>query len=273
LYHAENRPSLASDQSSAKMRSMFGRKGIFDNLEISLDNQSGIEMPLRIYRSEMIMSYFEADLEPIRAWIPHERIHPIRRGSHKSVLCFIQTYCNHASIPPFRSVSIAVPVTIGKRPAPAYLPLLFEESWINKGYYIHQEAVDSSEVYEARTEIWGYPEFLAEINTQMISDSLQETEVSEEERLFTLRVKRPDYVKDYDKTLKIYSVKQNVVCENKLMIEAGHESKRDPDASIIVFGNHPIGRQLKSMNVGPHALETRYFLDMKAVQPYPNYLD
>lgn len=255
------------------MKTMFGRTGIFDNLEVSLDNQSGIEMPLRIYRSEMILSYFEADLDPVKAWVPHERIHPVRRGSGKSVICIIQTYCNHASIPPFRSVAIAVPVTIGKRPAPSYLPLLFEESWINKGYYIHQEAVNSSEAYEARTEIWGYPEFLADIESKMVDDTLQETEVSEEERIFTLRVKRPEYVKDYDKTLKLYSIKQNVVCENKFLIEAGHGSKRDPEASLIVFGNHPIGQQLKSMNVGPYALETRYFLDMKAVLPYPDYLD
>ncbi len=255
------------------MNFMFGRNGIFDNLEVSLDNQSGIEMPLRIYRSEMILSYFEADLEPIKAWIPHERIHPIRRGGKKSVICIIQTYCNHASIPPFKSVAIAVPVTIGKRPAPSYLPLLFEESWMNKGYYIHQEAVDSSEAFEARTEIWGYPEFLAEIDNKMINDNVQETEVSEEERLFTLRVKRPDYVKDYDKTLKLYSIKQNVVCENQFLIESGHDSNRHPNSSVIVFGNHPIGQQLKSMNMGPHALETRYFLDMKAVLPYPEYLD
>ncbi len=255
------------------MKTMFGHKGIFDNLEVSLDNQSGIEMPLRIYRSEMIMSYFEADLDPIKAWVPHERIHPVRRGSGKSVICIIQTYCNHASIPPFRSVAIAVPVTIGKRPAPSYLPLLFEESWINKGYYIHQEAINSSEAYEARTEIWGYPEFLADIESKMVDDTLQETEVSEEQRIFTLRVKRPEYVKDYDKTLKMYSIKQNVVCENKFLIEAGHESKRDPEASLIVFGEHPIGQQLKSMSVGPYALETRYFLDMKAVLPYPAYLD
>lgn len=255
------------------MKTMFGRKSIFDNLEVSLDNQSGIEMPLRIYRSEMIMSYFEADLDPIKAWIPHERLHPIRRGSGKSVICIMQTYCNHASIPPFRSVAIAVPVTLGKRPAPSYLPLLFEESWINKGYYIHQEAVNSSEAYEARTEIWGYPEFLADIESKMVDDTLQETEVSEEQRIFTLRVKRPDYVKDYDKTVKLYSIKQNVVCENKFLIEAGHESKRDPEASLIVFGEHPVGQQLKSMNVGPYALETRYFLDMKAVLPYPDYLD
>ncbi len=252
---------------------MFGRKGIFDNLETSLDNQSGIEMPVRFYRAEMFISYFEANLDLLKALVPHERMHPIRRSSGISVVAIIQTYCNHGSIPPFKSVAIAIPVTIGKRPAPSYLPLLFEESWANKGYYIHKEAITSSEAYEVQTEIWGYPEFLAEINHQMIDERVQEVEVSEEERLFTLRVRRPEYVKEYPKELKYYSIKQNVVCENRVMIECSHDSNRDPSASMIVFGKHPLGQQLKSMGIGPHALETRYFLDMKAVYPYPNYLD
>lgn len=252
---------------------MFGRTGIFDGLEITLDNQSGIEMPVRIYRSEMIISYFEADLASLKALIPHERMHPIRRGSHRSVVAVIQTICNHASIPPFQAIALAIPVTIGKWPAPSYLPLWFEESWMNKGFYIHKEAVSSSEAFETRTEIWGYPEFLADINYHMLDERTQEVEVLEEERIFNLRVRRPQYVKEYPKDLKMYSIKQNIVCENQFRTEASIDSTRDPNASIIVFGKHPLGQQFKSMGVGPYALETRYFLDMKAVCPYPDYLD
>lgn len=252
---------------------MFGRKSIFDGIETTLDNQSGIEMPVRIYRSEMIVSYFEADLDTLRPLIPHPKIHPIRRGSHKSVLAVIQTYCSHASIPPYKSVSLAIPVTLGKWPAPSYLPLLFEESWLNKGFYIYREGITTSEAYETRTEIWGYPVFLAEIENQMVDESTQEVELSEEERILTLRIKRPKYVREYPKDVKFYSIKQNVVCENILRTESSIESNRAPDSSMIVFGKHPLGQQLKSMNIGPHALETRYFLDMKAISPYPEYLD
>ena len=252
---------------------MFGHKSIFEGIEISLDSQSGIEMPVRVYRSEMIVSYFEADLDALRALVPHEKIHPVRRGHQKSVLAIIQTYCNHASIPPYKSVSLAIPVTLGKRPAPSYLPLLFEESWMNKGFYIHKEAITTSEAFEARTEIWGYPVFLAEIENQMLDEQTQEVDVSEEERIFTLRCRRPKYVREYPKDVKFFSIKQNVVCENMLRTESSIESQRDPDASMIVFGPHPLGQQLKSMNIGPYSLETRYFLDMKAVSPYPKYLD
>jgi len=252
---------------------MFGRKSIFDGIEISIDNQSGLEMPVRIYRSEMIISYFESDLEPLRALMPHQKMHPIKRGNHKSVVAVIQTYCNHASIPPFKSVALAIPVTLGRWPAPSYLPLLFEESWLNKGFYIHREAVTSSEAYEARTEIWGYPEFLAEINTQMLDAHTQELEVSEEERIMTLRTHRPEYVTEYPKDLKFYSIKQNIVCENVFRTEASIASDRDPVSSTLVFGKHPLGEQFKAMNIGPYCLETRFFLEMKAVSPYPRYLD
>ena len=89
---------------------MFGKKGIFDNLETSLDNQSGIEMPVRFYRAEMFISYFEANLELLKALIPHERMHPIRRSSGVSVIAIIQTYCNHGSNPPFIFIKKQSPV-------------------------------------------------------------------------------------------------------------------------------------------------------------------
>ena len=252
---------------------MFGHKGIFTGIEITQDSQSGIEMPVRFYRSEMFISYFEADLEPLLALMPHPRIHPIRRGHHQSVVAVIQTFCNHASIPPYQSVALAIPVTLGKWPAPAYLPLLFEESWFNKGFYIHREAVNSSEAYEARTEIWGFPEFLAEIKTQMTNARFQETEVNEEERIMALRVRRPQYVKEFPKDIKFYSVKQNIVCECVMRIEASQDSSLDANSSQIVFGKHPLGRQFQDIVSNPFALETRYMLDMKAVCSYPTYLD
>lgn len=252
---------------------MFGHKGMFNSVDLSTDSQSGIEMPVRFYRSEMIFSYFEADLDPLLALMPHSKVHPIRRGNRKSVVVFIQTYCNHASIPPYQSVALAIPVTLGKWPAPSYLPLLFEESWLNKGFYIHREAVTTSEAFEARTELWGFPEFLADIQTQMVDDKIQETVVTEEERIFTLRIRRPQYVKEYPKDIKFYSIKQNIVCESVMYTEGGQDSSRNPTASMILFGRHPLGRQFQDMGIGPHSLETRYLLDMKAVCPYPTYLD
>lgn len=252
---------------------MFANKGLFQNIELSQDSQSGIEMPVRIYRSEMILSYFEADLEPLLALMPHPKVHPVRRGSQKSVVTVIQTYCNHASIPPYQSVALAIPVTLGKWPAPSYLPLLFEESWINKGFYVHREAVTTSEAFEARTELWGFPEFLAEIKTSMIDDTTQETEVSEEEPILSLRVQRPKYVKEFPKDMKFYTTKQNIICESIMHMEAGQETSLDVNASMIAFGRHPLGRQFKDMNIGPHSLETRYLLEMRAILPYPTYLD
>lgn len=252
---------------------MFGFKGIFQGLETTLDSQSGIEMPVRFYRSEMFISYFEADLDSLLALMPHNKMHPIRRGNRRSAVAIIQLFCNHASIPPFQAVAIAVPVTLGKWPAPSYLPLIFEESWMNKGFYIHKEAVNTSEAFEVRTEIWGYPEFLADINSQVIENNVQETHVTEEERIFTIRVQRPKYVKEYPKEIKFYSVKQNIVCENIIGIEASQDSSLNQNSSLIAFGRHPVGRQFQDIILNPHALETRYYLDMKAVCPYPGYLD
>lgn len=252
---------------------MFGYKGVFDGITTSLDSQSGIEMPIRFYRAEMIVSYFEAALDPLLALMPHPRLHPIRRGQRKSVVALIQTFCNHASIPPYQSLAFAIPVTVGKWPAPSYLPLLFEESWLNKGFYIHREAVSTSEAYEARTEIWGYPLFLGDINTQMVEPRVRETEVVEEERILSLRTRQPEYVREYPKDIRFYSIKQNIVCENIMRTESGQESSRDPQASIVVFGKHPLGQQFKNMGIGPHSLETRFYQDLKAVSPYPVYLD
>lgn len=252
---------------------MFKRKSIFEDLQISTDGQSGIEMPMRYYRSEMIVSYFECDLAPLLPLMPHERVHPIRRGNHKSAVALIQTMVHHASVPPFRSLALAIPVTLGKWPAPSYLPLWFEESWGNKGFYLHKEGVSSSEAFEARTELWGYPEFLAEINQQMLDSRIQETELIEEERILTLRVKRPDYVRSHEKELKFYAIKQNIVCENKMTIACSLTSSRAPDASLVVFGKHPVGAQFKAMNIGPYSLETWYYFDMQAILPYPDYLD
>lgn len=252
---------------------MFKRKGIFEDLQISTDGQSGIEMPVRYYRSEMIVSYFECDLAPLLPLMPHERVHPVRRGNQKSAIALIQTVVHHASIPPFRSLALAIPVTLGKWPAPSYLPLWFEESWRNKGFYLHKEGVSSDEAFEARTELWGYPEFLAEINQKMLDTRVQETELLEEERILTLRVKRPEYVRPHEKEVKFYAIKQNIVCENKMQIECSLASSRAPDASMVIFGKHPIGAHFKSMNIGPYSLETWYYFDMQAVLPYPDYLN
>jgi hypothetical protein len=252
---------------------MFKRKSIFENLQLVTDAQSGIEMPMRFYRSEMILSYFECDLEPLLPLMPHPRMHPIRRGNRKSALAIIQTQVLHASIQPYRSVSLAIPVTLGKWPAPSYLPLWFEESWGNKGFYLYKEGLSGSDSFEARTEIWGYPVFLAEIQQEMLESGVQETELREEERILTVRIKRPEYVHASERELKFYSVKQNIVCENKFKMECSLASSRAPDASLVIFGKHPIGAQLKSMNVGPHSLETWYYFDMQALQFAPEYLD
>jgi hypothetical protein len=252
---------------------MFSRKSIFENLELTTDGQSGVEMPVRLYRSEMIVSYFECELEPLLPMMPHARVHPIRRGGNKSAVAIIQATVNHASIPPYRSVSLAVPVTLGKWPAPSYLPLWFEESWGNKGFYIHKEGVTSSEAFEVRTEIWGYPMFLAEIHQEMLDPKTQETVLMEEERILTVRSKRPEYVRQTDREVKFYSIKQNIVCENKIKLECSLTSSRAPDASMVVFGKHPVGAQFKAMNIGPYSLETWYYLDMQAILPYPDYLD
>ncbi|PIQ24320.1 hypothetical protein COW36_24005 [bacterium (Candidatus Blackallbacteria) CG17_big_fil_post_rev_8_21_14_2_50_48_46] len=252
---------------------MSRHKSIFEDLQVTTDGQSGIEMPIRLYRSEIVVSYFECGLEPLLPMMPHERVHPVRRGNNRSALAMIQTHVQHGSIPPYRSVAIAIPVTLGKWPAPSYLPLWFEESWGNKGFYIYKEGVSSSEAFEARTEIWGYPIFLAEINHQMLDPRTQETELIEEERILTLRVKRPEYVREQDKELKFYSIKQNIVCENKVKMQCSLTSSRSPEASMVVFGKHPVGAQLKSMGIGPYSLETFYYFDAQAILPYPDYLD
>lgn len=248
-------------------------KGIFDGIEVETDAQSGIEMPVRFYRSEMIISYFEADLEPLKPLIPHERVHPIRRGGKKSVVAIVFTNVSHGSIPPYRSAAIAIPVTIGKFPAPSFLPLWFEESWGNKGFYIHNEFITTSEAYETRTEIWGYPDVLAEVEVDMVGDDTMEIEVAEEERIFAMRIQRPTYTREKNRKLKFYSIKQNVVCENEFLVEAGQDYSLNANSTLLLWGNHSIGRQFQAMNVGPNALETRYYLDMKSVQPYPDYLE
>lgn len=41
----------------------------------------------------------------------------------------------------------------------------------------------------------------------------------EEERILTVRSKRPEYVRQTDREVKFYSIKQNIVCENKIKLE------------------------------------------------------
>jgi hypothetical protein len=252
---------------------MFRSKGIFEGIEIFTDSNSGVEMPVRYYRAEMIASLFEADLESLLPLMPHPRMHPVRRGNHKSAISIIQTVCNHGSLPPYRSVAIAVPVTIGKWPAPSYLPLLFEESWPNKGLFIYKEAVNTGDSFSAMTEVWGYPTMLTEVNHDMVDDNYLETTVTEEEKILTIRIRRPGYVREERKDLMLYSVKQGYVCENIVRTESSEDFSRRPDSSVIVFGKHPLGQQLKAMGVGPYCLATRSMLDLKSVRLSPRYLE
>lgn len=246
---------------------LFKKKGLFEGLHPSIHPATGLEVPVRYYMAEMVMSYFEADFETVRAWVPSASLHPIRINSKTGILCIITTQCKHSSIGEFSAVALSVPVTTGKKPAPAKMPLIFEESWPNKGLFLYKEATTTSEAYRAATELWSHPEFLAEIKHKPFDENNYEVTVLEEQRILSLKIKQPSYVREERSDIKVFSEKQTLIFESTWQIHANVSRSRKPEDTMVFWGNHPIGSQLKTLKVGPLSFETRYYMDLNLLKP------
>lgn len=246
---------------------LFKKKGLFEGLHPSIHPATGLEIPVRYYIAEMVMSYFDADLETLRAWVPSASLHPIKQNSKTGILCIISTQCKHSSIGEFAAVTLAVPVTTGKKPAPAKMPLLFEQSWLNQGLYLYKEAITTSEAYRAGTDLWGYPDFLAEIKHKPFDKDHYEVTAIEEQRILSLKIKQPSYVREERSDIKIFTEKQTLIFESLWQVHANVSRSRKADDTWVFWGDHPIGSQLKALKVGPRSFETRYYMDMNMLKP------
>lgn len=250
---------------------MFSKKkDPFKDPQIINHKETGIDLPLRYYRAAAIFSYFEVQLDPLKDMISCQRLHPIKKSSKTGIICFINTFCQHSSIEEFSTFTIAIPVTMAKKPAPAQLPFLFEQSWPNNGLFVYREGVSNSTIYDVSNKVWGYQSFLADIDTSKRDETYQETIVSEEEHILTLINKHPEYTKEEEWDIPLFSIKNNQILETIWRIRGSVERSNEPESSMVILGEHPLISTFKTeLKISPKSFHTRYFINLKAQKSLP----
>ncbi len=225
-----------------------------------------IELPVLYFRDDAFILVFSADEERVRQDIPSDTLEPIRlRGGRCAIGFGVFNYID-TTIGPYGELGIVVPVVHGRKPG-RILPLLRETRYPGFGHLVLHLPVTNLKARDGGRVQWGYAKFTSDMRF-LITPEFMECRLSEgKKHILTVRVGRRGFLRHDDRPLITYTVKDGSLLKTVIPQKGIFRECIRPKESFLELGNHQIAEQLRSYNLSPKPLISRYALERAAILP------
>jgi len=164
-----------------RIKNYAGRYAMIDGITFKL--------PVNAEKSPALMAGFLCDYEKAKAMLPGNEIHPVKAFGKAVFMVTVIDY-RHTSIGKYIEYSLALAVTRGSKPAPAYLPAVFMKTY-KTGQFILDLPVSSEISVKGGKGIWGMPKHKANLDF-IIGDSQVSAQYEKDgEFAFRIEIEKP----------------------------------------------------------------------------------
>jgi hypothetical protein len=232
-------------------------KDIFASLKESGVYRVGgheISLPIKYRRLDTFFALYGADRRAVTAWLPSPRLRPVavwpgRVGVTLNAFNYLDT-----DIGPYGEFSLAVPCTTRRR------------GRLLTGVYIHRLPVTSDIALLAGKELWGYPKFLCQMEFHN-SALIHQVRLSKDGQLILhLSLARGGMALDLARSLNTFTVKDGNLILTRILF-SGLVRVNPHGLARLQTGPHDMGEEISRIELGPRALATGEFLDLKLALP------
>jgi hypothetical protein len=190
-----------------------------------------------------------APIAAVTALLPSKRLHPYRITPWQSVISIAAYEYKECDIGPYNEVSISIPVTIDYQ-TPLFTGSLRKTPKVPSSYFLHLP-VTTEIARKVGAEFAGYPKFIAEIEFVEENNWLLCELKENNQNILTFKGRKlPTQMVPRFRVNPI-THRQGYLLRSELVVserEMGHAKKSENVQ--LDLGDHPIGEELKAMNLG-----------------------
>lgn len=218
-----------------------------------------VRVPVFYYDNTSLAAAFTASTDRVRKFLPHREMKPVELYPGRCLVVFMAFEYRKSDLGPYNEFSIAVGVTFGKAPIPAatFAAQFFRRSL---SAYIWQLPVTTELARAGGVDFYGYPKFIADIDFQREPGRVRCTLAEKGRDILALggdvlptgEGKRIEYT--------TFSIKDGMPLRTRILVnpvEFAQTMNREA-ARLEIASDHPVCRDLKSMDLGEKPLLYQY---------------
>ncbi|HYP73776.1 MAG TPA: acetoacetate decarboxylase family protein [Microbacterium sp.] len=216
-------------------------------------------MPVDTSDAAVLMAGFPISLDAARRLLPGSELHPLSIGRGTGILLVTVVDYRATDIGSYIEYSIAVAVTRGRRPAPPIVPLLAQRAF-GMGQYVVDLPVSTEVSVKGGKGIWGMPKHQSSLDFIVTPDRASALYDLDGELACLVDIARPARTRLPLKlaavnycTFRGMLMKSTIYFQGAADIAIGRAAR-----GRLVLGDHPVGRALRELGVGPSPLATVY---------------
>ncbi|MEO8620526.1 MAG: acetoacetate decarboxylase family protein [bacterium] len=241
-----------------RLRDQTGRWSLVDGIPFQL--------PVGSQKTPALMAAFPINADAAARLLPGNELHPFKLGG-RGLLVFTVVDYRETNIGKYVEYSIAIAVTHGAKPAPAFLPLLFQKTF-ELGQYVFDLPVSSEISVKGGKGIWGMPKHQANLDF-IITDTTVSSQYDLDGQLaVNIEIDRP-----HSPLLPIFNIPGANFCAYRGMLfksyvyfsgKIGLGTAKKGSARLTI-GDHPRVAALKTLEIDPDPVFTAFLPDTHGV--------
>jgi len=232
----------------------------------SLVDGIAFQLPVASKRTPALMAAFAVNADAAKRLLPGNELHPFRLRGRGLLVITVVDY-RETNIGKYIEYSIAIACTHGRRPAPAFLPLIFQKHY-QLGQYVFDLPVSTEVSVKGGKGIWGMPKHRANLDF-VIADTTVSSQYDLDGRLaVNIEIDRPK-----TPLLPIFNLPGANFCAYRGMLyrsniyftgKIGLGMPKKGSARLTI-GDHPRVAPLKSLDIDPNPIFTAFLPDTHGV--------
>ena len=236
----------------ARIGAESGRHSLVDGIPFQL--------PVASHHSPALMAAFSIDADRAAELLPGHELHPLRLPKGRGVLMITVIDYTSTNIGKYIEFSIAIGVTHGLKPAPALLPLLFQ-NYYGLGQYVFDLPVSSEISVKGGKGIWGMPKHQANLDFRVDATTVSSQYDLDGQLAMRITIRRPRWTS--------FPLRMGAVnfCQFRGMLFKSSiyfrgnigVSLLSEGAAELLIGDSPRTAPLKRLDIAPRPLMTVFF--------------
>jgi hypothetical protein len=218
------------------------------------------QLPVASHHSPALMAAFTIDADAAAKLLPGHELYPLRLPGGRAVLMITVIDYTSTNIGKYIEFSIGIYVTHGRRPAPAFLPLLLRSHY-DVGQYVYDLPVSTEISVKGGKGIWGMPKHQANLDFRVDRSTVSSQYDLDGELAMRITIRRPRTT-----WLPVRMASANFCAFRGMLMKSSIYFHGRIGASLfsqrsaeLVIGDHPRTAALRSLDVAARPLLTAYF--------------
>jgi len=223
------------------------------------------KLPVFYYDNTTMTAIYTASTTMVRRLLPRPDMHPVEAMRGRALVAFTAFEYRNTDIDPYNEFSISFPITFRKKS----IPVLTVLAMMAKRYftaYVWQLPVTTERARIGGVEMYGYPKFLADITFSHEGDKLVCRLAEEDRHILTLKGKKLRTAPEKVNRFKTYSIKDGVPLAANIYMNPREFGKSiNPRSAELIWGDHDIAHQLRSISLSEKPIFYQYMPLMEAI--------